>query len=463
MNKLVNYVLAITFIFIANACKDDEPPLPDNVAAFEATERGFDNTKQEEEVKVTLGRAETVAVTVKVDLVPSKLTYGAEFTTDPAAVSNSLTITIPAGQTSASFKVKKTEGITLNGDENIAFKITSVGTPAVIGTNSELKLAFSAITSTGSSVTLNGKVGEVTYANVVYFDLSGNNQTGVDRKSWNLGFYSGADFRVIINPHYQSTIKATGKTDITAVTLADSAGIVLNHDLTDTSTVHLADSWVGDLTKTAIAPVSASDAENKVYVYSFEGNKSVDKWFKIKITRNGTGYKVQYARLGSTAIKTLEVAKNADFNFVFASLENDKLVSAEPRAKSWDFSWSYTTYNSGLNTPYWVQDFITINKLAGVTAAEVLTSTGGTYADFNESKIASVTFLTASDVIGTKWRTAGGIPGSTAVAGVKTDRFYVIKDSAGNVYKIKFLTYISADGGERGKPTLQYELVKKGA
>lgn len=463
MNKLVKYLFAIAFLLSFNACKDDEPPLPTNVAAFEATELGFDNSKDEVELKITLSRAETVAIPVKINLTPTKLTYGTDFTTEPAAASNAIDVTIPVGQTSVSVKVKKTAGISLNGDENIALKIASVGTPVVSGTSSELKLSFSAITSTGSaSTTLNGKVGTVVYANAVYFDLSGNNQTGVDRKSWNLGFYSGADYRVIINPHYQSTVKATSKSDINAVSLADTVGIVLNHSLTDLSTIQLADSWVGDLTKTAIATVSATDAENKVYLYSFEDNKAYDSWFKIKISRNGTGYKLQYARIGSTTIKTLDVAKNADFNFVFASLETDKVVSVEPRAKSWDFSWSYTTYNSGLNTPYWSQDVIMINNLAGTTAAELLTATAGTYESFTESKIAAVTFLSTSDVVATKWRTVAQ-PGSTTTAGVRTDRFYVIKDSAGNVYKLRFLSYTSTDGGERGKPKFEYALVKKGA
>lgn len=461
MNKVVKYLLVIAFLFSFNACKDDEPPLPDNLATFDSRELGFDNTKTEADVKITMSRAETAPVAIKVDLSPTRLTYGTDFTTEPAASANSINVSIPAGQTFAIIKVIKKSGITLNGDENIVLKISTTGVPVMAGANTELKLSFTAITSNGGTATLNGKAGDATYANAVYYDLSGNNQTGVDRKSWNLGFYTGADFRVILNPAYQSTALATTKTDITAVTLADSAGIALNHNIEDPASISAADDWTGDLSKTAIAAISATDAENKVYVYSFEGNKSADKWFKIRITRSGAGYKVQYARLGSTTIKTLEVAKNSDFNFVFASLETDKVVSVEPRAKSWDFSWSYSTYNSGLNTPYWVQDYVGINKHGGVSGAQILTSSVS-YADFKEANIAAVTWSTASDVIGTKWRGAA-VPGSTTPAGVRADRFYVIKDAAGNVYKLQFTSYTSTDGGERGKPTFKYELVKKGA
>ena len=50
------------------------------------------------------------------------------------------------------------------------------------------------------------------------------------------------------------------------------------------------------------------------------------------------------------------------------------------------------------------------------------------------------------------------MPGSTG--GVKTDRFFVIKDCGGNYYKLQFLSFGSGDSGERGRPELQYELLK---
>jgi hypothetical protein len=37
----------------------------------------------------------------------------------------------------------------------------------------------------------------------------------------------------------------------------------------------------------------------------------------------------------------------------------------------------------------------------------------------------------------------------------------MVKDATGNVYKLKFLNFTSADGGERGYPNIEYKLVKK--
>ena len=313
--------------------------------------------------------------------------------------------------------------------------------------------------SDGSMMTLEGKTAESNYTNVVYVDFSTNKQVKSDRKSWNIGFTSDSKFRVVLNASYQTTAVATSKTDITTVTLADPGATTnLNHDIMDPATVSLVDYWDGDITKTAFAEVSATDNNNKVYLLSYEGNKEKEKWFKIKVTRSGTGYKVQYARLGETNIKTLNVPKSSAYNLTFVSLENNKTVSVEPEKGSWDMSWSYSTNNSGLGSPYWVQDFVSLNNLAGVTAVEVPVATKE-YSAFGEGDLSGLTFSPAKDVIGTKWRTA---PNTSGVGGgVKTTVFYVIKDGAGNVYKLKFNSYISGDGGERGRPVIEYKLVKK--
>lgn len=314
--------------------------------------------------------------------------------------------------------------------------------------------------SDGSTLTLEGKTAESNYANVVYVDLSADKTTKSDRKIWNIAFTSDNKFRVVLNPSYQSTAVATNKTDINLVTLVDPGTTTnLNHDIMDASTVSLVDYWDGDITRTAFAEVNATDSENKVYLLSYEGNKEKEKWFKIKVLRSGSGYKIQYARLNETVIKTLDVPKSAAYNLIFVSLENSRIVTVEPEKTSWDISWSYSTNNSGLGSPYWVQDFISLNTLGNVSAVQVSTAVKS-YAAFGESDLSTLTFSNAKDVIGTKWRTA---PNTSGVGGgVKGDLYYAIKDASGNIYKLKFNSYISGDGGERGKPVIEYKLVKKG-
>ncbi|ACT95848.1 HmuY family protein [Dyadobacter fermentans] len=464
MKKIVRSLLLVAFLGTFNACSDDEPPLPDNLAAFESTEKGFEG--EETEIKIALSRAVDAATPISVSLTPAQLTYGMEFTTTPAAANNAIALTVPAGQSSVSFKVAKKAGVLLDGDESIAFKIASVGSPVLVGTNSALKLSFKAIVSEGTSIQLNGiadKEPGSSAANAVFLDLSSNVQTPVLRNSWDLGFFNGEDFRVTINGTNGASALATTKTDINAVSDKDfvSDSLAVGQGAGKLS---LVDNAAGDITKTAIAAVSATDADNKVYILNRKGGSRdvlpAADLYKIRVLRKGSGYTLQYAKVNETTFKTLDVNKDAAFNFEFISLEKGATVNVEPAKDRWDLRWGYSMYFTNFGTgliPYGFSDLVFTNNLANVEAAEVLTTTA-TYDAFAETNLTGITFSKAADAIGSKWRVTSGGP-----IGVKTDRFYLIKDTAGNIYKLRFISFHADDSGERGKPKLEYKLVKKGA
>lgn len=463
MKKIVRSLLLVAFLGTFNACSDDEPPLPDNLAAFEATEKGFEG--EETEIKISLTRAVDAATPVSVTLTPTQLIYDTEFTTTPAAANNTITLSVPAGQSSVSFKVNKKPGVLLDGDESITFKIASVGTPVLVGTNSALKLSFKAIISEGTSIQLNGIAGSEagsSAANSVFLDLSANAQTPVLRNSWDLGFYNGSDFRVTINGTNGASALAINKTDINAVSDKDfkTDSLAVGQGVGKLS---LVDDAAGDITKTVIAAVSATDTDNKVYILNRKGG-SMDvlpaaDLYKIRVLRKGSGYTLQYAKVNDTTFKTIDITKDAAYNFEFISLEKGATVDVEPAKDRWDLKWGYSMYFTNFGAgliPYGFSDLVFTNNLGGVEAAEVLTTTAS-YDAFAESNLTGITFSKAADVIGSKWRVTQG------TIGVKTDRFYLIKDPAGNIYKLRFISFHASDGGERGKPKLEYKLVKKGA
>jgi len=296
----------------------------------------------------------------------------------------------------------------------------------------------------------------------VFLDLSTNQQTPVLRSSWDLGFYSGSDFRVTINGTYGASALAINKTDINAVSDKDfkTDSLAVGQGVGKLS---LVDDASGDITKTVIAAVSATDADNKVYILNRKGGSMdvlpVADLYKIRVLRKGSGYTLQYAKVNDTTFKTIDITKDVAYNFEFVSLEKGATVDVEPAKDRWDLKWGYsmyfTNFGSGL-IPYGFSDMVFTNNLGGVEAAEVLTTTA-TYDAFAESNLTGITFSKAADVIGSKWRVTQG------TIGVKTDRFYLIKDPAGNIYKLKFISFHANDGGERGKPKLEYKLVKKGA
>lgn len=329
--------------------------------------------------------------------------------------------------------------------------------------------------SDGSTMTLKGLIGSEAGAsagNSVFVDFSTDKQTSVARTSWDLGFYSGTDFRVIINHSTGAAAIALNKTDLNTVTAADTAALATAATLTlgqgagDFPNIDPVEGNTATyLAGTVIKTISATDADNKVYIVNrgVAGVTGSRGWQKIRVIRNGNGYTLQYAKISETTFKTLTVTKDAAYNFKYVSFVTGA-ATVEPEKAAWDIEWSLSTFKASTGTsfiPYTFSDFVLINFVGGVTAAEVIyagTAANNTvsYADFKEANLTGITFLGAREVIAGNWRITSGTP-----IGVKTDRFYLVKDSAGNVYKLKFNSFHPSDSGVRGNPVIEYKLVKK--
>jgi len=479
MNKFfqVSFLfLALSGIVLLSSCTDD-PALPDNIAEFESDAQGLGASESQITVNLKLTREADADGTVAVTFVPTGLTYGTDFTTDPAASGNAVTIPLAAGATSASFKIIKTNTTGLQGDEKIVFTIATVADGLVLGTKNTYTLSFSEIIATSATMEVNG--GGSTFPNRVFIDLSANRQTAVARASWDLAFAStGDNFRVVLNSANKMLTRSIDKTDLSAVTAADTIGFGAELSLdaifgAATSVENPADApaWIyestqwmddpkGDLSKTAIASVSATVLENKVYIINRGTGVGVPLgWKKIRVIRNGSNYTLQHADINSPNFTSLEIARNTAEAFAYVSLTSNSAVSVEPPTASWDIAWTALTNTTSFGAApfaYYFQDVIIQNTI-GVSTAQVLTSTVS-YEAFVEANLAGITLVNNNQInIGSSWRTTGPPP---SPVGTKADRFYVIKDAAGNVYKLMFTALTT--NGERGKPQFKFDLVKKG-
>ncbi len=474
MKKLItSFVLVAGLAIVFNSCKKEDPPLPPNQINFSAALLGFESSSNELKVTVQIGRAETEVVNATISVAAEGLTPGTDFNTVPTAspVDGNITVAIPAGSTSAEITITKSSSLLLSGNEKITLTINSAG--AVLpGTNKEVVISLSAIVSTGATnFVMPGKISGSTradsvYANGVYMDMSNNAALPVDRKSWNIAFTTDATFRVVLNPGYESKALKLNKTDIsTPISTADTTGTNLNFGQYSTP-LSAVDDLSGDLTKTVFGDIAVNEADAKVVIYAANNAASSNDWYRVKVSRNGEGYKVQYAKYNATNVTTVNIAKNSDYNLVFLSLETGNIVSVEPRGKNWDIQWSYTLYNAG-TIAYSYQDFILLNYIGGAQAAQklVFESDGTTPASeattiaafnaFSAANVAGLTFSDKRDAIGDKWR----ITSPAASASVRKDRFYVIKDPNGNYYKLRFSKAGLNDTGERGRLEIDYQLL----
>lgn len=333
-----------------------------------------------------------------------------------------------------------------------------------------------------AQATMAPNVGGPNEPNQVFVDLSENIQTDVKRDSWDLGFSTGNDFQVIINGSIKMAVKQLNTTNIDEVQAEDATVSVGYSTLAtlgyvDNPTGILVGSALGE--GTAIKAISATDADNKVYLVNlgFEvgtsaptvGSVALDGeargWKKIRITRSGSDYKVQYADLNATTHQTVTISKDASYNFVYLNLKNGQRANVQPKKANWDLSFTgFTNFygQPGSQITYYFADFITTNMLGGTkvymvqATAETLATDYEAFSITNVDESAFATSISDQRVIGDSWRNGGG---PSSGPSIKDDRFYVVKDAQNNIYKLRFLA-MTNDAGERGNPVFEYELLK---
>jgi hypothetical protein len=464
MNTIRTIAIVSIAALIATGCRKREgAALADNLVNFETQAQGITASENNIVVKVKLVRGTDRDIPVTINLTEQGVAYGTDYSTTPAAVAGKLQLTIPSGNNEASFTLNKTPGALFDGDEKIFFDINSSGAPVYIGAIKRLSLDFAELVANNAALTING--GGATYPNKVFIDLSANRQTPVLRTTWDLGFYSGAeDFRVILNSSSAMMAKQIAKNDLNTVTAADTVGF--STDVTFSSTAPTTTSLAyidypnGDLTRTAIAAISATAADNKVYIVNRGtgvGSPAPARgWKKIRIIRNASGgYTLQHADIGATTFSSIDIPKDDAYFFKYVSFETGA-VTPEPPKRKWDFAWTYFSniFNFGGEVPFLFQDAIIINR--NVQIARIMTSAKA-FADFNETDIAAQTFLTTQNAFVSDWRSGGG-PGVSP--SVRTDRYYIIKDGDNNYYKVRFTAL--TQNNERGYPAFESVLVKKG-
>lgn len=313
--------------------------------------------------------------------------------------------------------------------------------------------------------------------NQLYIDLSSTTKTPVQRDSWDLAFSSGTSFRVAINGSIKMAVKQLETSNIDEVQSEDPSVSVGFSTFADMGYV---DNPTGVLEGpggglgTAIAEISNVDAENKVYLVNLGfnvgtttpdiGSVATDGaargWKKIRITRSGNDYVLQYADLQATTHNTITISKNNAYNFSFFNLITGQEVMVEPQKDKWDLNFTtFTNYFpfSGSEITYFFADFITSNAKGGTRVYQVL-NTEASYDTFTIANVQETAFTTSATdqrVIGSEWRSGGG---PTSGPSIRDDRFYVLKDVDGNIYKLKFLA-LTNDAGERGFPVFEYELL----
>jgi hypothetical protein len=309
-------------------------------------------------------------------------------------------------------------------------------------------------------------VGGPNQQNQVYVDLSGEDATPVGRASWDLGFYSGSEARVVINGSVKVAVKQLATSNIDEVQVEDETVAVGTFDATNMAYI---DNPTGELSGTAFGAIATSEATAKVYLVNLgnavptvapaTGSANVSGeargWRKVKVWTSGNAYKLQYANLDATTHTEVTINKDAEYNHTFFSLTTNNVVTVEPKKDKWDLNFTTFTNEVFMGAAsygaYFYSDYIVTNTKAGVTSYKV-DGDDAAYEAFDLTDVATVSFSTDQRAIGANWRNVTPVQ-------LYDNVFFIVKDGSGNVYKVKFISMLNT-AGERGFPTFQYSLLQ---
>lgn len=323
--------------------------------------------------------------------------------------------------------------------------------------------------------TIEPEVGGPAQPNQVWIDLSSHTETKNVRTDWDLGFSTGEEFRVILNNSILMAAAEIESNDIDAVNQSNFNSLINIIDITAGFPGEYIDNVAGDYFNngTAIKEISANDADNKVYLLKmgyelYLGNDIPNNsaytagdsrgYKKVRILRNGNdGYKIQYADLNDTTHKEFIVTKDPEYHFTYFSFDLEDVVKIQPKKNNWDLC--FTVFNNVIegHGTYIYADYIVSNHLSGVGIYQVDTDHATLTQDYNNFTINDVdeSLFEYNDQrsLGGNWRST--VSGTSSTPVVHGDRFFVLKDPDGIMYKIRFISMTK--DGQRGYPVFEFD------
>lgn len=470
--KTTSLLLSLLGFILLSSCSSDDdnnPAMADKfVAAFEKSSRQIDQSNTEKQIKIVFSSKAPQDGTIKISMTTNGLVYGENknFTTEPPTDNGLLKLPIKAGKSSVSFTYKA-KNLPQSDESSVDFSIDgiSISNSAIQGNTLCSVIYGNTVVPAGNFAP---EVGGPNEPNQVFVDLSRQEQNSQSREKWDLGFYSGDEFRISLNGSLFMFARSTGSFSMNAVDENSVEGLKPNMNFLTQGSNEFVDDPTGAIEETAIQEISANDDENPVYLLKLGNTIGTETpetgsvaisgeprgFKKIRVLRsNDGGYILRYADLNASDYHEINIPKTPAFHFNFFSFNTDQIVNVSPQKTNWDIK--FTTFTEVLDLPeggqsaYGFSDFVSTNVLSNVQAYQV-DEAEITYEEFTSDNVNENEFLLTQRAIGANWR--------SVFDGLYSDRFFVLKDPDGNIFKIKFTALVNSQG-ERGYPQFNYNLL----
>jgi hypothetical protein len=458
------------------SCNGDDDHWGTNefVAAFKNPSESIPENNPEIEIQIVFSEKAANDGWVKIDFNGHNVSYGetADFITLPAAEEGVITVPIQKNTEQTVFTIKRLTEALPEDDKSVEFSIVNIEMPGKttqIQGNKTVLVSFSETAALGG--TISPEVGGPNEPNQVYLELRTKKETAIRRDTWDLGFYSGDDFRVRLNGSLFMFAGKLSSTNIDEISSAEVQELKTKMGFLIEDSDQYVDDPSGIITGTAIEGISVNDIENHVYLLNLGNEIGTDTpepggvaiageergYMKIRILRQGDDYILQYAEVEATTHQQVVISKTEGYNFTFFSLITENIVSVEPESNRWDLNFTVKTEVEELPgagfTAYGYSDYVETNPLGNVKAYRVYTDEFS-YDEFSVNNIDETKFTLDQRTIGASWRKV-----TPPDKYLYDNIFYIVKDSDGNYYKLKF-TALENENGIRGYPEFKYDLLQ---
>ena len=288
----------------------------------------------------------------------------------------------------------------------------------------------------------------VVFKNQVFFNLENGLTWTVKRDSWDLAFETNPNgFHVTLNSaNYMQAANAGSVAFGTVWLEEDMPNFEFDFDASS-----------GNLDSTIIG--EWLDRESGL---SHKDVFLINRGFNGRLEERGY-LKLQFQRLKNDTISFIYSDLNGEneragevyigdqtSNFVYFSFESNDVVRVEPPKEDWDLVFTYYSYRYPDGIPYWLTGALTNRHK--VRSAEVRDS-AMVFENISLNDTSQFRFTRNIDEIGFDWKQY--LFGPPARYVVYSGRIFIVQDTRGIYYKLRFLDFYNAEG-QRGFPTFEF-------
>jgi hypothetical protein len=286
------------------------------------------------------------------------------------------------------------------------------------------------------------------YINQVYFDLSTGNFTSNDFKVWDLAFPSDVLMENIrMNDGNSAHLALTNTFDIYEKLEVPVDGWQFDESCGCPDSCAIGQWW----------EQSTGEIRSKRIVYILDRGEEFteDRYFKFQISEyTKEAYKVKFADLDGGDVMELKVDIDPEKNFNYLNFAENRICSNEPWNRAdWDLVFRpYRHIYYDLNP---IVEYLVVGSLLNpfmVTAHETTTFE---YDEINYDIASKMFYSYEWDLIGFDWKAYDRDLDKYAVDHSKV---FVIKDTEGVYYKLRFLDFYN-NLGEKGFPKFEFERI----